>query len=89
MSDWPFLVNERDEFLEYIHTCSDRKFVFLGCKVRMLIMDCPDGYICRLRGTTAAGFSEEEKTLGLDFCKVYQLIWMAMVKKKACHESFR
>ncbi|KAG1598366.1 hypothetical protein G6F47_006485 [Rhizopus delemar] len=51
---------------------------FSRCKVRMLIMDCPDGYICRLRGTTAAGFSEEEKTLGLDFCKVYQLIWMAM-----------
>lgn len=61
-----------------MHACSDRNFVFLGCKIRMLIMDCPDGYVCRLKGTTAAGFSGEEKTLG----RVYQLIWMAMVKKK-------
>ncbi|CAO3682307.1 unnamed protein product [Rhizopus stolonifer] len=52
--------------------------VFSRCKIRMLIMDCPDGYVCRLRCTTAAGFSEEEKTLGIDFYKVYQLIWMAM-----------
>lgn len=83
MSDWSFLVNERDEFLEYIHTFSDRNFVFLGCKIHMLIMDCPDGYACRLRGTAAVGFNEEEKALGLDFCKVCQLIWMAMVKKKS------
>ncbi|KAI8646388.1 hypothetical protein BD408DRAFT_336724, partial [Parasitella parasitica] len=52
--------------------------VFSRCKIRMLIMDCPDGYACRLKGTTTASFSGDEKTLGLDFCKVYQLIWVAM-----------
>ncbi|KAI8083576.1 hypothetical protein BDF21DRAFT_437872 [Thamnidium elegans] len=41
--------------------------------IRMLIMDCPDGYVCRLKGTTAAGFSGEEKTLGLGFRKAMEV----------------
>jgi hypothetical protein len=46
----------------------------------MLIMDCPNRFACRLRGTTAAAFSGKEESLGSDFRKAYQLIWMAKVK---------
>ena len=48
--------------------------------MRMLIMDCPNGYACRLRGTTTAVFSGKEESLGNDFCKAYHLIGKAKVK---------
>ncbi|EIE92449.1 hypothetical protein RO3G_16971 [Rhizopus delemar RA 99-880] len=51
--------------------------VFSRFKMCMLIMDCPNGYACRLRSTATAVFSGKEESLGSDFCKVYQLIWKA------------
>ena len=55
--------------------------IYLGFKLRMLIMDCPTGCTCRLRGTATAEFSGKEESLGSDFTKAYQLIWKAKVKK--------
>jgi hypothetical protein len=34
---------------------------YLGFKLRMLIMDCTNGYACRLRGTTTAVFSGKRR----------------------------
>lgn len=58
--------------------------VFSRFKMRMLIMDCPNGYACRLRSTTTAVFSGKEESLGSDFCKAYQLIWKT---KEVCKET--
>ncbi|GAN09722.1 hypothetical protein MAM1_0286c09254 [Mucor ambiguus] len=58
--------------------------VFSRFSMRMLVMDCPNGYIRRLRGTTTAIFSGNEEYLGSDFRKAYQLIWKA---KEVCKET--
>ncbi|KAI9351685.1 hypothetical protein BD770DRAFT_326303, partial [Pilaira anomala] len=50
--------------------------VFSLFKIRMLMMNCPNGYTCKLRGATTAIFNgNKEESLGSDFCKAYQLIW--------------
>lgn len=74
------LVSEKITCHEYKNTWTNSHCVSLGFKMRMLIMDCPNGYNCRLRGTTAAVFNGKEETLRSGFCKTYQLIWKAKVK---------
>lgn len=46
----------------------------------MLTMDCPKGYVCRLRSTTEVAFTGEEAPLGNEFSKVYSLLWKAKVR---------
>ncbi|KAL9542952.1 hypothetical protein MBANPS3_008346 [Mucor bainieri] len=58
--------------------------VFSRFQVRMLTMDCPKGYACRLRSTTEAAFSGDEASLGNEFSKVYSLLWMA---KEVCRAT--
>ncbi|GAA5815812.1 hypothetical protein MFLAVUS_009327 [Mucor flavus] len=54
--------------------------VFSRFKMRMLTMGCPNGYSCRLRGTTTVIFSGKKESLGSDFGKAYRLIWKAKIK---------
>ncbi|KAL7331065.1 hypothetical protein PS15p_203309 [Mucor circinelloides] len=70
-------IDNKQEVVEKLQVVG---LVFSRFKMRMLIMDCPSGYTCRLRSTTAAAFSGKEESLGKDFSKAYQLIWKAKVK---------
>ncbi|KAI8080968.1 hypothetical protein BDF21DRAFT_444328 [Thamnidium elegans] len=58
--------------------------VFSRFKMRMLIMDCPNGYVYRIKGTQAVAFTGKKESLGSDFSKAYQLIWKA---KEVCKET--
>ncbi|CEP08548.1 hypothetical protein [Parasitella parasitica] len=60
--------------------------VFSRFKLRMLVMDCPKGYVCRLRCTRTEAFSGREEFLGEEFNQVYSLIWRA---KEICKETER
>ncbi|KAL9555657.1 hypothetical protein PS6_002740 [Mucor atramentarius] len=74
-------IDNKQEVVEKLQVVG---LVFSRFKMRMLIMDCPNGYICRLRSTTAAVFSGKEESLGNDFSKAYQLIWKA---KEVCKKT--
>lgn len=54
--------------------------ISLEFKVRMLLMDCPNGYVCRLKGSTPVEFRGKEEFLGSDFRQVYKMIYVAKVK---------
>ena len=54
--------------------------------MRLLIMDRPKGYTCRIRSTKTAEFEGREESLGADFLKVYRLLWMTKVTK-LCYED--
>ena len=71
-----FLVSKNKNILFIQKSLNTR----LGFKMSMLIMDCPNGYVYRLRSTKTLMFTGKEESLGHEFSKVYQLLWKAKVK---------